>query len=286
MKISASPLLGFALFGLAACGPVQDPPAPTQERLDQPRKIVSLNLCADQLLVALADRDQIAGLTRNADDAEMSAVADRVGGLTLLGNAAEQVLDLQPDMVVGMPASRSATLGALQDQHYRTLDLQFSRTLDDVYTAIRQTAVAVGHPDRGEAMVADMGRQLAQIGKAGNNRVAAYYQRRGFMTGTGTLIDDVMQRTGLVNLAARVGKPALAQLSLEEMVAARPDFIIMESATQTVTDQGSEMLHHAALRDIPRIYLPQAWTVCGGPAYVDAARSLVRQIKAHDDRHR
>ena len=36
-----------------------------------------------------------------------------------------------------------------------------------------------------------------------------------------------------------------------------------------------------ALRDIPRIRLPQAWTVCGGPAYVAAARSLVRQVAAH-----
>lgn len=256
------------------------------QKIEQPRKIVSLNLCADQLLVELADRDQIAGLTRNANDPEMSAVADRVGGLTLLGNAAEQVLEVQPDLVVGMPARRSATLRALQDQHYRTLDLQFSRTLEDVYTAIRKTAVAAGHAERGDAMVADMARQLAHIGQPGANRVAAYYQRRGFMTGTGTLIDDMMRRIGLVNLAAKVDRPALAQLSLEEMVAARPDFIIMESATQMISDQGSEMLHHPALRDIPRLYLPQAWTVCGGPAYVDAIRSLERQIGAHDAQHR
>ena len=58
-------------------------------------------------------------------------------------------------------------------------------------------------------------------------------------------------------------------------------FIIVESATDHVTDQGTEMLHHPALRDIPRIRLPQAWTVCGGPAYVRAARSLVGQIEAN-----
>ena len=98
------------------------------------------------------------------------------------------------------------------------------------------------------------------------------------MTGTGTLIDELMARVGLVNLAGKLGKPPLSQLSLEEMVAAQPDFLIVESATDKVTDQGSEMLHHPALKDIPRISIPQAWTVCGSPAYTTAARSIVEQI--------
>ena len=69
-----------------------------------------------------------------------------------------------------------------------------------------------------------------------------------------------MTRVGLINLAGKLGKPPLSQLSLEEMVAAQPDFLIVESATDKVTDQGSEMLHHPALKDIPRISIPQAWT--------------------------
>jgi iron complex transport system substrate-binding protein len=40
------------------------------------------------------------------------------------------------------------------------------------------------------------------------------------------------------------------------------------------------MLQHPVLRSIPRIRVPQAWTVCGGPAYVEAARSIVAQINA------
>ena len=40
------------------------------------------------------------------------------------------------------------------------------------------------------------------------------------------------------------------------------------------------MLHHPVLRGIPRLLLPQEWTVCGGPAYVLAAESLARQLAA------
>jgi len=231
-------------------------------------------------VLALADRDQIAGLTQNAPNPEMSAAAAQTHGLRILGTSAEEVLDLQPDLVVGMPARRSTIMTALKAQHYRTLDLKTAKSFAEIESQTRKIAKVVGHPERGEALVARMEAELAGLPKPGNGRVAAYYQRRGFLTGTGTLIDDLLKRAGLVNLASRLGKPTLSQMSIEELVAAHPDFIIVESATDRVTDQGTEMLHHPALRDIPRIHLPQAWTVCGGPAYIEAARSLAAQVAA------
>lgn len=245
-----------------------------------PQRIVSLNLCADQFLMALADKRQIAGLTHNAADPATSAAAAQAKGYPILGQSAEEVLAIQPDLLVGMPARRSGVMAALKDRGYPSLDVKRAESFADIARETRKVARAVGHPERGEALVARMERELASLPKPGRGRVAAYYQRRGYMTGTGTLIDDLMQRVGLVNLAGKLGKPPLSTLSLEEMVAAKPDFIIVESQSDTVTDQGTEMLHHPALRDIPRIRLPQAWTVCGGPAYVEAAHSLARQIAA------
>lgn len=283
MKIM--PLCGVMAWGLMACG--QSAPAAKQDGAVQapakrPEHIVSLNLCADQLLVSLADRTQIAGLTRNANDQEMSAVAGQVAGLRILGNAAEEILEINPDLIIGMPTRRSAALGALKDRDYPSLDLKMARSLDDIYAGITATAAAVGHPQRGVQMVDDMKSAMADVPKVGKGRVAAYYQRRGFMTGTGTLVDDLMRRVGLLNLAEKIGKPSLAQLSLEEMVHAQPDFIVMESSTASISDQGSEMLHHPALRGVPRLYLREAWTVCGSPAYVKAAQSLAEQIGRHD----
>ncbi|QCB54173.1 ABC transporter substrate-binding protein [Sphingopyxis sp. PAMC25046] len=257
-------------------------PAPRVKAPAVPQRIVSINLCADQLVLALADRGQIAGLTKNATDVEMSGEAVKAAGLPLLSNSAEQILAIEPDLIVGMPASRSAALRALPQQDYPLLDLDTANTLEEIYTSIRQTAVAVGHPERGSALIARMQGELAGLPKPGKGRVAAYYQRRGYMTGTGTLIDELMGRVGLVNLAGKLGKPPLSQLSLEEMVAAEPDFLIVESATDVVTDQGSEMLHHPAIKDIPRISIPQAWTVCGSPAYTQAARSMTAQIARID----
>ncbi len=261
-------------------------PAPRAKGPAVPQRIVSINLCADQLVLALADREQIAGLTKNATDAEMSGEAAKARGIPLLSNSAEQILAIEPDLIVGMPASRSAALRALPQQDYPLLDLATANTLGEIYTSIRETAAAVGHPERGAVLIARMRGELAGLPKPGKGRVAAYYQRRGYMTGTGTLIDELMGRVGLVNLAAKLGKPPLSQLSLEEMVAANPDFLIVESASDTIADQGSEMLHHPALRGIPRLSVPEAWTVCGGPAYGAAVHRLAGQIQRHDGARR
>jgi iron complex transport system substrate-binding protein len=274
--------LAAGLAGLVAAGAVALALPSNSAPKGKPQRIVSLNVCSDQLVLALADRSQIAGLTRNAATADLSAEAGSVRGLRLLGSSAEEVLEIQPDLIVGMPARGSTAMTALGGQNYTMLDLQSANSVEEIYASIRQTAAAVGHPERGEALVARMQQELARIPKNGHGRVAAYYQRRGYMTGTGTLVDDLMTRMGLVNLAARLGKSPLSQVSLEEMVAAHPDFIIVESETDRVTDQGTEMLHHPAMQGIPRISIPQAWTVCGGPAYVKAARSMTDQMAGHN----
>ncbi|MDR2856256.1 MAG: ABC transporter substrate-binding protein [Novosphingobium sp.] len=283
MPFLRTPLAGLAaalaLAGAGAPAAIAAPPG----KVEPPRRIVSLNLCTDQLVLALADRSQIAGLTRNATNAEMSAEAARARGLRILGSSAEEILAIAPDLVVGAPTGGDL-MHILARRHYRLLHVTATERLEDIFAAIRQTAAAIGHPARGEALIARMRRNLARIPRTGGGKVAAYYQRRGYLTGNGTLVDDLMRRLGLVNLAGRLGKPVLSQVGLEEMVAARPDYIIVESATDRITDQGTEMLHHPALGNIPRISIPQAWTVCGGPAYVDAARSIAARIARHERR--
>ena len=274
----AASVIALAM-GSALAGPAAKPRA--TKLVGKPQRIVSLNLCADQYLLALADRSQIAGLTRNATNVEMSAVASQTRGLPILKGSAEEVLVIDPDLVIGVPARRSGMMAALADEHYTMIDLKPATSYKDIVAQIRTVAQAVGHVDRGEALIARMDRELAAIPKAHRAAVAAYYQRRGFLTGTGTLIDDLMVRAGLTNLAGKLGKPVLSQLSLEELMVAQPDYLIVESGTDRVADQGTEMLHHPLLKDIKRLRLPQAWTVCGGPAYVDAARSLAQQI-AHN----
>lgn len=245
-----------------------------------PHRVVSLNLCADQLVLALADRGQIAGVSKFAADPALSAMAVRARELPVIRDSTEQLTAHAPDLAIGVPVPFSfAPHGA-----YRVLDLPDADTYAGIRANIARVAQALGQRARGAALIARMDAALARVPRQGRGQVVAYYQRRGYLTGTGTLIDELMRRVGLVNLAGRLGKPPLSQLSLEEVVAARPDFLIMESGTADVRDQGTEMLHHPALRGIKVLWLPEAWTACGSPAYVPAARSLAAQLARYDAR--
>lgn len=245
-----------------------------------PRRIVSLNLCADQYLLALADRSQIAALTNFSRDPQMSAAAAAARTVPITHGGAEEVLALRPDLIIATASLRRETMAQLRGRAIATLDLDPADSYVDIRAQVRIVAAAVGHPERGTALIARMDAALARIPRdAGRGATAAYYQRRGYLTGTGTLVDDLMHRVGLRNLAARLGKPPLARVGLEEMARARPDYLIVETATDHVTDQGIELLHHPLLGAIPRLRLPEAWTVCGGPAYVLAAESLARQLR-------
>ncbi|WP_449471118.1 ABC transporter substrate-binding protein [Sphingobium chungangianum] len=262
-KIIAA-LLAFSLTGAA--------PSP-------PKRIVSLNTCSDQYVLTLADPGQIAALSPYGHDPELSAAVAKARRFPVLKRPAEEVLALRPDLVIGFPDGAGGVVGA-PDGRWRKLGLASADSFAAIRDQIRQVAAVVGHPARGEAMIAGMERDLAALPRSRRGGVAAYYQRRGYMTGTGTLVDELIRRAGLTNLAAKLGKPALAQVPLEEMIAARPDYLIVEEGSEKVVDQGTEMLHHPVLRSIPRIHVPQAWTVCGGPAYVQAARSIVAQADA------
>ncbi|NIJ17303.1 ABC transporter substrate-binding protein [Sphingobium vermicomposti] len=244
-----------------------------------PQRIVSLNTCSDQYVLALADPGQIAALSPYGHDPELSAAVAKARHFRALKRPAEEVLAIGPDLLIGFPNGAGGVVGAPPGQ-WRTLGLASADSFTSIRQQVRQVAAAVGHPRRGEALIRAMERDLATLPKARRGGIAAYYQRRGYMTGTGTLVDELMRRAGLVNLASKLGKPALAQVPLEQMIAARPDFLIVESGSEKVVDQGTEMLHHPVLRSIPRIRVPQAWTVCGGPAYVQAARSIIAQTDA------
>src|SRR3546814_20668453 len=69
----------------------------------QPRRIVSMNMCADQLLIELADRGQIAALTELSRDPVLSFHADRAQSYPVADSSAEDVLMRRPALVVSPP---------------------------------------------------------------------------------------------------------------------------------------------------------------------------------------
>jgi iron complex transport system substrate-binding protein len=244
-------------------------------------------MCADQLVIALADPSQIAGLTEWARDPQLSFYAERAKAFPFTHRSAEEILARRPDLVIGAPYRTKDVLEPLKARGVAMIDLPRKDGLDGTEESIRVVASALGHPERGDALIAAIRSQLATIGAPpGRGRTAAYYQRQGYLTGTNTLVDDMMHRVGLVNIASRLGRPELSQIPLEQLALARPDFVVTEEGVRAGEDRSGAMTRHplldAALRRGHHLYIPQALTVCGGPAYPRAVATLADQIRQAD----
>src|SRR3546814_16618196 len=99
----------------------------------QPRRIVSMNICADQLLIELADRGQIAALTELSRDPVLSFHADRAQSYPGADSSAAEVLMLRPDLVVSPPFQLKAALSLLHGLRVKLVTLAFWDTLEAIF---------------------------------------------------------------------------------------------------------------------------------------------------------
>lgn len=243
-----------------------------------PSRIVSINACADQLLLALANPGQIVALSRYARDISMSAYVARAARYQVIGGSAEEVLVRKPDLVLAGSFTRRVTRRRLHAFGIRIETLKPARTLEDVRTLIRKTAKLIGQPERGRRIVNEVDRAIAQLSRRARGLTALNFQRRGYVAGTGTLLDDLLARAGVKNGAVQLGIRRVGRTTLEHVIKLKPDVLIVGERMVRAQDQGSALLLHPVLaKVIPperRIVIPSRFTICGGPQNIEALRLL------------
>src|SRR3954454_11824615 len=130
---------------------------------DAPRRVVSFNQCADQLVVALADPEQIAGLSPYAADKSLSVVADRARAFPRLDWQAESTIALGPDLVLIGQNDRPVTKHILRAQGLRLYEIALIANLDAARRQIVEVAALLGHPERGEMLLTEFDAARARL---------------------------------------------------------------------------------------------------------------------------
>jgi iron complex transport system substrate-binding protein len=267
--------------------------AGTAQAQDRPLRIVSINACTDQLLYALAGREQIAALTHYAVRDDYSIYVDEIlaSGIKRIQGNAEEVLKLKPDLVLAGTFTRRATRELLARHGVRVELFPPARNIAESREAIRRVAKLNGNPDRGEALVERIDGAL----KAEADRPAAapallQLQRGGYVSGPETLVGDLLARLGARNAASGLGVEHIGVASIEAALKLRADGLVLFDPYSNATDQGSAMLLHPALRAIyppeRRIVIPGRLVICGGPSLPEAITELRRQLEGFAARQR
>ena len=255
-----------------------------------PARIVSINLCTDQLALALADPGQIAGLSRFSRNSEMSYLAAGAAGYRALRGSAEEVLKLEPDLVLAGAFSGRATRAVLRAHGVRVETFAPPTTIAAAKSEIERMAVLLNRPQKGAALIDDIDRAVleAAVAHAGRPAVSALaIQRRGFVVGRETLLSSAMAATGFVNASAAFGISSIDRAPLEAIVKLNPSVLVLEDLA-ALRDQSTALLHHPVLARAGigsrTLKLPVAEVSCGGPSLPPLIRRLSREAIAQNAR--
>ena len=263
-------LAALACLLLSACSQVAERGA------DAPRRIVSLDYCADQYVLKFADREDILALSPDAGKrfSYMRAAAE---GIPTVRPRTADVLALQPDLVVRTYGGGHDIADFMKEPGVPVVQIGFPQSIAEVRDEVLRVGTELGKPDEAEKLVADMDRRLKALAeRSGPQREVLYMTPAGVTAGEGTLVHELFVAAGLRNFQNR---PGWNPLPLERLAYDRPDVIaaaFFESQTNHV-DNWSAARHpvaRAQLLELPVVPLEGAWTSCGGWFLIDAVEAL------------
>lgn len=266
--IAPSPLRrgsGIFCFGLclatllAGCAPLADDEA-------QQLRIVSLNPCSDAILAEIAPHALVAVSHYSHDPRASSMNVHAARQWPATGGTVEEIVALQPDVVVASSFIAPATANALDRLGLRVERVGIASTVAASADQVRQLAAIAAVPEQGEALV----RRLdAPPPPAGPRPSALVWQSGGIVAGPDSLVAAMLEQAGFANHAAARGLGQGAYLPLEAVLADPPDVIIAAG--------GERALTHPALRNLSDTHyaaLDPALLYCGGPTIPKLAARL------------
>jgi len=236
---------------LTACAP-RATPTPTaltftdglgrEIKLDGPaQRVVSLAPSNTEILFAIGAGDQVVGRDAYSDyPAEAVAVTDI--GDTYGDLNTELIVALEPDLVLAAEINTQEQVKALEDLGLTVYYLKNPLTLEEMYNNLEIVAHLTGHEAEAATLIESLKARVAAIDDAIapiSSRPTVFYEIDGadpakpYTAGKGTFITLLIERAGGSNIAADIdGYP---QLSLEQVVAADPSFIILGDSAFGVT---------------------------------------------------
>jgi iron complex transport system substrate-binding protein len=252
-----------------------------------PQRIVSMNLCTDQLLLLLVEPERIASLSYFAADPAYSYLAAEAADIPANRGQADEVLAFDPDLVLTSQFSATLAANLLERLGERVERLGFAITQDDVYSQVRQVATLTGTSANAERLIRDLQSalraELKRLSPELQGKRAAFFASNGFSYGASSLQDSFITSLGLRNVAAEAGLYGPAQLPLETLIAAEPDFLFTDQRRALDTQLAHPLLQHPALRALSTttriIEIPDALFQCAGPQLVEAYRTLAAQLE-------
>ena len=245
-------------------------------------RVASLNLCTDQLVLILADSEQIASVTFLSQHDASSYVASEALKHHINYGQVEELIPIRPDLVVTLTYTSPTTLRLLEYLGFKVELFSPAHSISDVKANIRRMAKLIGQEEKAENLIESMEERLqALISKMDRTDVprGILYEPNGYTAGAKTLRGDLIRLAGWHNIAQEAGIERVGVIGLEALVLAKPERLILSPYAPGTNSLGHRVLNHPAVAAItsyrtPLIVPPRYW-ICGGPMNTEAVSRLV-----------
>ncbi|HEY7514251.1 MAG TPA: ABC transporter substrate-binding protein, partial [Vicinamibacteria bacterium] len=195
-----------------------------------PRRVASLNLTSDEVLVEILPPDRLVGVTRWADDPETSNVAGRVPPQIYRFPKAdmERLVALRPDLAVVSEYHDADFLRLFEKSGLRYHRMAGLDSLPGIRAAVRALGEAVGEREAVDRLVARFDATLRDVERrlAGAPRPRVLYWANPHTAGKGTAYGSLVECAGAVNVGTELGLAGIVPLSAERAYKADPDYFL------------------------------------------------------------
>ena len=245
--------------------------------------VVSLDYCADQFILSLADRDQIMALSRDATQSH-SFYVDRAQGIPQFGATAEEVLHMNPDLVIRYWGGQKF-LNILKRAHIPVVSPLYGSGAEMLYKNLRLVGKALDQEGLAEKLIAAHGVRLENIRqKPALALRAVYITPSGTTAGVGTFVDDMLRLAGLRTVAGELGLKGWQAFPLEALVHNPPDIIIgsffdLDNPRIANWSIGRHGRIKEMMRTIPTILVPGRYLSCNGIFTLEAAEYIRERVE-------
>lgn len=244
--------------------------------------LVSLDYCADQYVLALADRTQIKALSKRANE-PYSFYRERAKGLPTFYSTISEVISLQPEIAVQSHSAAARMAEMAKRANVKIVKTRFGSDPEIVLENVRRIGVDLKRVDAAEELIADFSSRLEALKNLEKSSlVIAYVTPSGFTSGVGTFVDGIINAAGFRSFAALKGYKGWLTLPLEDLILDPPDMFVTSFFDTSMINQSNWSLSRhdrllSMMEKTPTVHLPGSYLACNGLFLVDAAEMIRRK---------
>jgi len=207
------------------------------------QRIVSIAPSNTEILFAIGAGEQVVGRDKFSDYPEATKNVTNIGSAFEDLNT-ELIVSLKPDLVLAAEINTPEQVKALENLGITVYYLNNPHTLEDLYSNLETVAQLTGHEAQAATLIKTLKGRVAAVDEKIapiNSRLSVFYEldstdpAKPFTAGKDTFITLLIERAGGSNIAAEL--ESYPQMSLEQVVAADPDFIILGDSMWGVTSE-------------------------------------------------